>query len=94
MAERLKAIRGFSYPDPSSIAAVRDAGGLSKMSPEEGSKVKMKYVAPGDYCDDMPKESQGHYIATGGIVVEEVAKFKSDIEGPSVFKKIRRKGGA
>lgn len=92
MAERLKAVRGFSYPDPSSIAAVRKAGGLSKMSPEERKKVKMRRVEPGGFCDDMPKESQNHYLKTGAITVEQAAvKPKPDVEGP--FKKIKRKGG-
>ncbi len=73
MAERLKAIIGLDYPEPGkSLELVRRAGGRKKLSPEDRAKVRIREVAPGDWCDDLPVESRAHLIAKGSVVVVQI----------------------
>lgn len=66
MAERLRAIRGLVYPaDPESLHLVRAAGGVSQLSADARARVRLKDVAAGDWCDDLPDESQAWCLAQG-----------------------------
>ena len=69
MAERIRVKRrGFTYPaDPESLRLVREGGGLSKLTPEDRARVRMKEVAIGDFCDDMPAEAQARYLERGDL---------------------------
>tara|TARA_R110000824_G_scaffold8899_3_gene40388 strand:- start:4880 stop:5119 length:240 start_codon:yes stop_codon:yes gene_type:complete len=64
---RLRAVVGVSYPDPTSLAIVEKAGGLSKLSDEQRAKVKMKDVKAGGFCDDMPAKSIKNFLKWGYI---------------------------
>jgi hypothetical protein len=79
MAERLRAVKGMVYPDPKSLELVRGAGGLSKLTPDQRKKVRLRRVKAGDWCDDVPPESLEHLIKKGGVVrvqVEEGINYK------------------
>lgn len=69
MADRLIVqTRTFVYPaDAASLAKIRAAGGLSKLSADEQKAVRWKQVGPGEYCDDMPAESVALRLARGEI---------------------------
>ena len=74
MADRLLAHRGFLYPaDAESLVLVRAAGGLSRMTEADRARVTFRRVEPGDYCDDMPVESQARYLFSGDIERVSVA---------------------
>lgn len=76
--KRLKAKKGLTYPDASSLKIVREAGGISKLTKEQRKKVKLKRVEPGKFCDDLPEESMEWMIARGDVeVIEEEAPIKS-----------------
>lgn len=64
---RLRAVVGVSYPDPSSLAIVEKAGGLSKLTDEQRKQVKVKEVKPGGFCDDIPKKSVKSFLKWGYI---------------------------
>ena len=72
MPERLRVVtRGFTYPaDSESLAIVRAAGGISKLSAEERARVRLKHVEVGDDCSDMPAESVAVRLARGEIARE------------------------
>lgn len=73
MPDRLIARRGLAYPaDAESLARVRAAGGLSRLSPAERARVRYKWVAPGEPCDDLPPESLPLRLARGDV--ERVAE--------------------
>ena len=68
MTTRLRARRGFAYPATSEgLRLVREAGGLSKMTPAERARVRYRTVQPGGWCDDMPEESVALYVARGEV---------------------------
>jgi hypothetical protein len=82
LAERIRVKRrGFTYPgDPDSLRLVREAGGLSKLTPEARARVRMKEVAVGDFCDDMPAEAQARYLERGDlerVTVDDTAPAKA-----------------
>jgi len=65
---RLRVIdRTFRYPVGDSLARVRKAGGVSHLTPEQRAALRVKTVAPGDWCDDMPAESAAIYLERGHI---------------------------
>lgn len=68
MTERLKAVRGLEYPDARSLEIVREAGNLSKLTSEQRSRIRLKRVEPGGWCDDIPSESLQHYLENGAVV--------------------------
>jgi hypothetical protein len=60
--------RGFRYPvGADSLRLVREAGGLSKLTPEQLATVTFKRVEVGEDCSDMPAESVASRIARGEI---------------------------
>ena len=69
MAERLRAkTRGFAYPaDAASQRLVREAGGLSKLTPAQRDRIRYKAVAIGGFCDDMPPDAAARYLERGDI---------------------------
>lgn len=68
MAEHLKAkTRGFTYPIGESLAMVREAGGLSRLTPEQRGSLTLKRVEIGECCDDMPAESAAIFLSRGEI---------------------------
>ena len=68
MARRLRALRGLHYPaDAKSLAIVKKAGGLSKLSPDERMSVRMKKVAAGGFCDDVPTISRPGLLEGGRV---------------------------
>lgn len=79
MSKRLRAVKGLMYPDANSLPIVREAGGLSRLTPEQRKKVKLREISSGDWCDDLPEESREHLIKKGTVVVvqtSEVPKTK------------------
>ena len=89
MTDRLRATtRGFSYPaDDESLRLVREAGGMSKLSPEARAKVRTKHVPPGGWCDDMPAESVPLRVARG-----EVEHVPVPVPAPPSRPSSRRRG--
>jgi len=75
--KRLKAKIGLTYPDASSLEIVREAGGLSKLTPEQRAKVKLREIKPGEWCDDVPKESREHLIEKGTVVLVQIEEPKA-----------------
>lgn len=68
MADTLVAVtRGFQYPVGADVAAIERAGGLSKMSPAERATLRLKTVAKGGDCSDMPAKAAAHYLSRGDI---------------------------
>lgn len=68
MADRLRALKGLSYPATAeALALVRAAGGLRNVSPDVRADLPMKDVAAGDWCDDVPEESRETLLASGDI---------------------------
>ena len=60
--------RAMTYPaDAASLQAVRDAGGVSKLTDAERARLKFKTVPVGGRCDDMPPESVARYLERGEI---------------------------
>lgn len=60
----------FNYPaDAASEAAIKKAGGRSKMASEDLAKLKFKTARGGDDCSDMPKEALKLYIERGQVLV-------------------------
>ena len=70
--KRLRALVGLSYPSEESLPMVKRAGGISKLSEEQLSKLKMIQRKPGDFCDDMPKSSIKALLKSGGVETVEV----------------------
>lgn len=59
----------FTYPaDVASLRLVQKAGGVSKLSNEELSRIKFKTVKSGDDCSDMPLSSLQVYLSRGDII--------------------------
>jgi hypothetical protein len=70
MPEHLRAkTRGFNYPIGDSLTLVREAGGLSRLTPDQISSLVMKRVEIGECCDDMPADSAAILLARGDIEV-------------------------
>lgn len=78
MTHRLKAVIGLTYPEPKSLELVLEAGGLSKLTAKQRAKVKLRYVKPGEWCDDLPECSRDHLI-TKGSVIKVAIEEKSSI---------------
>ena len=55
--KRYRAVVDLTYPSPSSLSAVANAGGLSKMSPEQRDKVTLHHVKAGTIAHGIPKTS-------------------------------------
>ena len=77
MGQKYKAIVGLSYPDAASLKLI-PKGGVSKLSPEEKSKIKYKNVKAGKVVDDIPDGSIKWLLKDGAIVAanETVANKK------------------
>lgn len=68
MSDRLRVVRRrFRYPVGASLVRVREAGGVSRLSPEDAAGLTFREVGPGDDCSDMPSESVTRYLASGDI---------------------------
>lgn len=81
----LIAVRGLKYPAPSSLALVTRAGGVSKLTAEQAAKVTYRVVAPGESCDDMPKQSIKGCLANGSV--RRVAVAATSTTSPVAKKK-------
>ena len=58
---------GLNYPTPASLKTVLAAGGVSKLSAEQRTKVTFKNVKAGALCDDIPEKSIKGLLAKGSI---------------------------
>lgn len=77
--------REFTYPaDPISLRAVKDAGGVSKLSDEDRAKIKFKTVRAGQDCSDMPEPAKSIYLQREWIIPgaapSKVFEVKPEIE--------------
>lgn len=69
----------FTYPkDAVSLKLVQDAGGVSKMSPENRARVAFKTVTAGQFCDDMPKSSLDVYLERGWVIDTKIQISKKE----------------
>ena len=57
----------ISYPDAASLAIVRRAGGLARVSASDLFRVTMIDVPAGGSCEGLPDESVGWLVAQGLI---------------------------
>ena len=64
---KLLATGDLVYPTPAGLKIVEEAGGMSKLSPEQRERVKLKHVKAGGYCDDLPSISRDSLIASGKV---------------------------
>jgi len=67
MAERYRAVVDLSYPAPGSVKAVIAAGGMSKMTEAQRSKIIIKYVKAGAYAESLPEKSI-KWLLKGGLI--------------------------
>lgn len=75
MADRLRAkTRGFRYPVGADLERVLEAGGFSKLPPDEQRVLwdRMRVVQIGEFCDDMDGVSAELYLRRGDIEWVEV----------------------
>ncbi|KKM81665.1 hypothetical protein LCGC14_1327500 [marine sediment metagenome] len=75
--KRLRALRGFNYPDAKSMALVQRVGGKTKLTREQRAQLQVVEVELGEWCDDLPDVV--HAAALRRRLVEEV---DVQIEGP------------
>jgi hypothetical protein len=74
----------FSYPaDPSSVQIVKNAGGISNLTPEQRKMVRFKTVTPGQDCSDMPSGSLAIFVSRGWVL-EEAVKTEPKEDSPVV----------
>lgn len=67
---RLRALRGFDYPNAAGIKVVRKAGGRSKLTEEQSATLResqLVRVEAGDWCEKTPKEMVPALIADGTL---------------------------
>ncbi len=69
---RLRSILGHEYPVGESLARVKRAGGLHRMSAEQIASLTIKRVPPGGWCDDIPEECRAVFLRRGKIEEVEV----------------------
>ncbi|MCG3776797.1 MAG: hypothetical protein JW395_3668 [Nitrospira sp.] len=75
----------FIYPaDPISLRLVREAGGVSKLTPEERAKIKFKTVKSGEECSDLPEPAFSIYVERGWILVSESSKPAKPVKPASM----------
>ena len=75
MAERLRAkTRGFAYPVGADLDVVRAAGGMRNLTPAQLEEIlpRIRLVAIGEWCDDMPADSAALYLSRGQIEIVSV----------------------
>jgi len=69
-----------SYPEPGkSLEIVYEAGGRSKLTAEQRAQVRIKEVAPGEWCDDFPIKTRDHFIAKGAIEFVHVEEKEKNL---------------
>jgi hypothetical protein len=66
--QSFKTLVGLSYPNAASLKLI-PKGGVSKLSPEEQSKIKYKNVAAGKIVDDLP-DSAIKWLLKDELIVE------------------------
>ena len=66
--KRLRAVVGLEYPDAKGQAVIKNAGGISKLTAAQRSKLKTKKVKPGGFCDDVPPSSLKVLLKQGSVV--------------------------
>jgi len=78
MSKKYRALVDITWPDSDSLAIVKKAGGLSKLSPEQLAKVKMKTCKAGKTSDELI-ESSTKWLLKQGLIeeVDGVAKKKA-----------------
>ena len=83
---RYRALVGLDYPTPQSLAIVNQAGGLSKLTPEQRAKVKTKRVEPGGWCDDVPASALPYLLEAQKVEEVEIVSGSTvqaaEEEGP------------
>jgi hypothetical protein len=62
-----RARQNLSYPDPASLRIVQQAGGLSRLSAADRARVRLREVAAGERCDDVPASSVPWMLEQGWI---------------------------
>lgn len=78
MSNRFRVAPGheFHYPaDPTSLKIVQDAGGVSKLSPEQRLQVTYKKVAAGEDCSDMPPSALAFHLSVGEVIEDGGVAF-------------------
>jgi hypothetical protein len=89
MADRLRAKVGLTYPTGASLEVVRKAGGIKKLTAEQGAELELKHVAAGEPCDDLPEESRKWMVAQGLV---EVVKQKAQAKAVKPKRKKAKRG--
>ena len=85
MAARYTVAKGheFNYPSQADDDLIQAAGGRSKMSKEDLSKIQFKTVREGEDCSDMPEDVLDLYLKRGWVTeektVEKVVAEKEEI---------------
>lgn len=67
--------RALTYPaDAESLRLVREAGGFSKLPADVQRTIRWRRVEPGQYCDDLPRESLADRLARGDVRIVAVGE--------------------
>lgn len=91
---RLRSVLGHTYPVGESVARIKRAGGLHRMTAAQVASLDMKVVPPGGWCDDIPKECRPAFLLRGKIEEVEVdAQMNEIVEKKAPKKKKTRKAG-
>lgn len=71
--------REFYYPlDPESEKIIKKAGGFSKLSKDDKTKVKYKTVTEGQDCSDMPKSALSLYLERSWVIATSAKESTKD----------------
>ena len=71
-----KALVDLTWPSPDSMAMVKRAGGISKLSEEQRQKLVLKKCKAGKVCDGVPESSIKWLLKQGKIEAVEPGRTK------------------
>lgn len=69
MSKQLRALVGLTYPSPESLEMVKRAGGISKLSDKQRSKLVLIERKPGQFCNDLPASSLEYQLKRGSVEI-------------------------
>ena len=69
MSNQLRALVGLTYPSPESLEMVKRAGGISKLSNRQKSKLVLIERKPGQFCNDLPTSSLKDQLKRGNVEI-------------------------
>ena len=68
-----RAVVGMNFPDADGLAALKKAGGVSKLADEESEALMEIRVEAGGLCEGLPKSAQKWLLKDGYIAAEDAS---------------------